>query len=1067
MRSKFKWIFTLLLAFSIQFSFAQEKTITGVVKENGMPLPGVSVLVKGTTRGTQTDFDGKYSIKAAQGETLEFSYLGFITQTMAVGASNTVNVTMAEDTAGTGLEEVVVTAYGTQKKSAVTGSIAEIKSEEVAKITTGNVLQGTVGKVAGVQVFNNSGMPGDGPQIRMRGIGSLAASAAPLYVVDGVPFAGDIGMINAQDIESITFLKDASAAALYGNRGANGVIIVTTKKGKDRKTMVTVDSKAGFSTRAVREYDIMTGQQEYYEQYFQTLKNGYMFLNNQSSTVASQNAAAGLINGEFGLNYNSYNVPNAQLIDPLTGKLNPNAQLKYDEDWSDFLYGDGLFTQTHVSVSGGTDKTSVFFSAGYEKNDGYVVNSGFEKITSRVKVDSEISNAFKMGMNIAYTHSVQDYLDGYTGGSNYSSPFFWTRTIAPIYPFYLYDNDGNAVLDAQGNQVYDDGTALQGTSPNTPTRPYGQLQHPYATAINDIKEYKTDNVFASGYVTAKLFEGMTFTYTVTADLFAFSDRDMDTPLYGDAASEILQGRISYSSNRRMGFTQQQLLKYNKVFGKHGFDVLLGHETFDRRNDFVSASRSRLFLPDTPYVNQASVIQGNSGYGDAYAVEGFFAQLNYDYDGKYFVNGSIRRDASSNFHPDNRWGTFFGLGAAWRVSKEAFMQDVSWINDLKLKASYGEQGNDNLLITLPYMSLYQLTPTVTNDPNADPIYNPITIGNKEITWETNINFNAGFEASFLNRRLNVDAELFLRRVEDMLYNRELFPSSFAGFTRPENIGDMDNKGIEVTLDADVIKTKDFTLSVNLNATHYKNEVTRLADGPNEGNRQENGIFIRQEGYSAYDFYMRDFAGVNPATGAAMWWTDGLGSNEIPAGAQPERVMLTEDFAVADRYVIGKTAIPDVFGGFGFNAKYKGIDLGVNFAYQFGGYAYDSNWMNGFAPDPGSNFHHDVASSWTVDNPNASLPISTVGDPRSFYGTSSLGLTKSDYLSIQNISIGYTFGSKFTESLGLSSLRLYALTDNVALWSKRQGFDPRMNGVGGTSDNNYSTLRTTSFGINVQF
>lgn len=1036
-----------------------------------MPLPGVSVVVKGTTRGTQTDFDGKYSIKATQGETLEFSYMGFATQSVAVGASSSVSVVMKEDTA-TDLSEVVVVAYGAQKKETLTGSVGEVKAEALTKITTGNVTQGLVGKVAGVQVFNNNGMPGDAPIIRFRGIGSLSGVASPLYVVDGVPFNGDVASINSQDIESMSFLKDASAAALYGNRGANGVIIITTKKGKNQKSVMTIDTRTGFATRAVPEYDIMTGQKEYYEGFYKVLKNTLMFPSNGaaplSESAAASAAAATLINGGQGLGYNAYaGVADNALIDPTTGKLNPLAtSLKYNEKYADFLFGDGLFTQTNFSVQGGNETNSHFFSVGYEKNEGYVVNSGFEKITARLKLDTQVNDRIKVGGNIGYSHIMQNYLDGYTGGGAYSSPFAWTRGVAPIYPVYLYDAAGNPVLNPNsGAQLFDDGTGQGGS----PVRPYGSPQNPYATAINDIKQWETDNLFVNGFAELKIVDGLKFTYTATGDLQAVGDRSMDTPLYGDAAQ--FNGRVRYDQTRRFALTQQQLLNYNKRFGNHGLDVLVAHETFETRNDNISMERTQLFFPDSPYVDHAALNQGNGSGSGTYATEGYFSRLMYDYDNKYFINGSVRRDGSSRFHPDNRWGVFYGIGASWRISQEAFLKDVSWLNELKLKASYGEQGNDNLGLTVdfpdgrvmavdtPYLNQFIITPVNTFPAGSSIAFDPVFKGNKDISWEKNANFNAGFDISILDRRLNLEVEYFERKVTDMLFLKPLPISS--GFAyEPQNIGDMENVGFEVTLDGTIINGKDFQLSANFNATHYKNKITKLPDnGKLDNEIIVGGGRIRREGGDAYEWYMREFAGVNPSTGAALFWTDDVNN--------PGQRTITENYVSATQYRTGKTALVDVYGGFGFDAKYKGFDASIAFAYQMGGYAYDSSYMGFFAPERGNNLHRDLANTWSPDNTTATLPRVNVNDTDQNYSLSTLGLIKSDYLSIQNVSVGYTLNSDFFSKMGVSKLRFYGLVDNVALWTKRKGFDPRLGGVTGNSDDKYSLLRNMSVGLNIQF
>jgi TonB-linked SusC/RagA family outer membrane protein len=1055
MRTKFKWIFTLLVAFSMQFSFAQEKTVTGVVTDNLGPLPGVNVVVKGTTNGTQTDFDGKYSIKVKVGDVLEFAFLSMKTQTIKVGASNSLNVTMVSSAEE--LSEVVVVAYGVQKKEAITGSISEIKSDVITKITTGDVIQGLVGKTAGVQVFNGSGMPGDSPTIRIRGIGSLSANASPLFVVDGVPFNGDTNSINAQDVESMSILKDASAAALYGSRGANGVVIITTKKGsKFKKSSVTVDSRSGFAQRAVKDYNFIKDEKAYYEAYYQGLKNSYMYTGNfLDNASASALASSELITGSQGLQYNSFNVANDQLIDPATGRFASNsATLKYKEDWSDYLFGDGFFTQTSISVSGGNDNTTHYFSAGYEKNDGYVVNSGFEKITTRFKIDSKVNDRFTLGGNIGYTNIKQNYLDGYTGGSAYSSPFFWVRAVAPIYPVRAYDFNGSPIINASGVHIFDDGTGANGLSP---VRPYGPLQHPYATAVNDIKKYTTDNLYASGYFDFKILDGLVFTYNVTGELFNANDASLDTPLYGDAVDA--GGRVSYTNQRTFALTQQQLLKYNKKFGNHDIDFLVGHETLQRNMDGVSAERSKLLLPGSPYVNHASLNQGNSGYGSSYALEAFLSRFAYGYDNKYFINASFRRDGSSRFHPDNRWGNFYGLGAAWRVSQESFMKNVTWVDEFKLKASLGQQGNDNLGYELPYLTQYFIN--YTTDSTLPISYSAGSyLGNKNITWETTTNYNAGFDVSLFNRRLNIEAEYFVRDITDMLFFRPLPPSTgFQG--TPENIGDMQNVGIEVTIGADVVRTKDFSVTLNLNATSYKNEITRLPENNQSNNRIISGNFIREEGGGAYDYYMKEFAGVNPVNGAALFWMN-VDDDDPSLGR-----ILTENNSEADLYRLGKTALPDVFGGFGANIAYKGFDLGINFAYQVGGYSTDGVWLGGFGVDPGQGIIGDISNTWTPNNTTASLPRFDVQDPLNYYSSSSLLLIKSDYLSIQDLTVGYTFDNSLAEKLGLSKLRVYGLADNVALWSKRQGFDPRQSGVTGASSNNYSLLRTISFGINLQF
>ncbi len=1057
MKLKLTWLMTLLMAFVIQISYAQEKSVSGTITSatDGLPLSGVNVIVKGTTRGVQSDFDGNYTIRASANETLVFSFVGLKTVERNVGGNSTINVQMDEDAAT--LEEVVVVAYGVQKKEALTGSVAEIKTEEVAKISTSNVTQSLVGKVAGVQVTNNNGLPGEPPTIRIRGIGSLSASSDPLFVVDGVPFSGSyaINSINTQDIESMTVLKDAAATALYGSRGGNGVIIITTKRGKNNKSKVSLDSRAGFSSRAVSDYDFIKNEAQYYEAYYQMLKNTYSYNVGMEAGDAANLANSSLINGDQGLQYNSFvgSLSNDNLINTATGRLNPGAVLAFDEDWSDYLFGDGFFTQNAVSVSGGNDLSNHYLSIGYEKNEGYVVNSGFEKITARLRLDTKIGERFKIGGNLSYAYTKQDYLDGYTGGNTYSSPFFWVRAVAPIYPVRAYDFNGEPIINQLGQHIFDDGTGADGLSP---IRPFGSLQHPYATAVNDFKREAADNIFATGYADFKIIDGLVFTYNIAGQLNSYFNWSNDTQLYGDAVNA--GGRVTNSSSRTLSFTQSQFLKYNKSFGDHTFDVLLGHETLDRRRDFVSASRSKMLF-DSPYVDHAALNQSNGGGGTTYSLEGFLSRLNYDFDNKYYLSASARRDGSSRFHADQRWGTFYGLGMAWRISQESFLQDVSWINELKIKGSFGQQGNDNIGYELPYLTPYEIV--YTTDSTLDVAFNPVGyLGNPDIKWETSTNFNVGFNTSLFNSRLNFEAEYFERKITDMLFNRPLPPSS--GFnTTPENIGDMQNTGFEVTISGEIVRTNDWTIGLHFNATTYENEVTKLPDNNAENNRIITGAFIREEGGGAYDYYLREFAGVNPGNGAALFWMDVDGDD--PAAGR----ILTEDHGEADLYKIGKSALPDVYGGFGLNLGYKNFDLNVDFAYQMGGYGYDGVWMSGLSVAPGGGIHSDFANAWTPQNTSASLPRMDLDDPNNFYSTSTLGLIESDYLSVQNVSLGYTFNPEMTERIGLSKLRIYGLADNVFLWSKRKGYDPRQSGITGSSGNNYSLLRTMSFGFNIEF
>ena len=1011
-------------------AFAQ---VTGVVNDaNNFPESDVEVTVKGTNKTAITDENGNFNIDAKVGDTLVVNGKEFKVTSTNLGA-----LKFGTDE-NVDLGEVVVTAYGTQTKESLTGSVGEVKAKDIANVTSMNVMQGMTGKVAGVQIMSANGLPGQDPTVRFRGIGSINGSSSPLYVVDGVPFNGSISAINSQDIDSMTFLKDASAAALYGSRGANGVVIITTKKGKGGKPLYTLDLKSGVASRGVPDYNRINDPLKYYEAYGSLLKNSYIHLNGQTVEQAGILASNNLINGSNGLSYNITNVADNQLIDPVTGRVNPNAKVLYQENWNDFLQKDGFFTNTYFSVSGKSDKTAYYFSAGYEKNDSYVVNSGSEKITTRLKLDHEISDRFKVGGNIAYTNMTIRPILGYSGTSEIANPFYWNRFIAPIYPVHQYDANGNIVIDpVTGEKVFDSGIDNQ--------RPFNSKLNPYATSVYNVRKDKRDQVFATGYATFNIIDGLDFTYNVTGELSNVIRNRMQTPLIGDAES--YNGTVSAESERTFALTQQQLLTYKKRFGKHNIDVLLGHETLDRNKENIYALRNNLLIPDSPWVNNAGLLVDGQGYNTAYALEGYFARLNYDYENKYFINLNYRRDGSSRFHPDNRWGNFYGLGAAWRISQENFLKDSSWLNELKLKASYGEQGNDDLGYYFPYLDLYSINVATSG---TDIAFNQTFKGNKDITWEKNANFNAGIDLGLFSDRLRIEAEYFNRKSLDMLYMNPL-PASQGFKEQPKNIGDMKNEGFEISLGADIVRNKEFTLTLNANFTRVKNTITSLPTEVKTGSR------IMRSGGAMYTWFLREFIGVNKETGAAQFVRIDPTTNEKT---------IVEDYSLATQQEIDKKGYAPYYGGFGLNLDWKGFDLSVNFAYQFGGYGYDSEYMAFYGGRTGYALSTDYNKTWTVDNKNANLPVNIIDNSKNYYSTSTLGLIKSDYLSLENISLGYTFNENLLSNIGIKSLRLYLLGDKLGVWSKRKGYDPRM-AMTGISSSTYSMVRTISAGVNFNF
>lgn len=1062
MKKKLNGVLTLFLALVVQLTFAQEKTVTGTVTDDqGLPLPGVNVLVEGTNRGTQTDFDGEYSIDVTQGEILAFSYVGFETAEYQVGAPSIIDVVLSEDAAE--LQEVVVVAYGQQRREEITGSVTTIGEEELGDIQTGNAVQGLTGKVPGVQIINQTGQPGDDPTVRFRGIGSINSSSSPLYVVDGVVFNGRLNSINPQDIKSMTFLKDASANALYGSRGANGVVIITTKKGDTDKIEVTLDTRTGVNTRAVPEYDIFSDPGAYYETWFDRWRIG-LINTGVDPNEAAQRAASQLVSGgDYSLGYNNYDVPGDQIIDPETGRINPDANLLYNDDWQEKSFSPGLRTEHYVSMRYGNDLVNTFFSAGNLQDEGYALNSGFDRTTVRLNADFTPSEWLEIGGGINYAHTSQDSPLQGKGSNTISNLFGWARQVAPIYPIYGRNAQGEIIREADGSPVYDFGVAEGGAVGLRPS--FVANQNPIATALLDVNENLFDNFSGRLNATIHFLNDFSFTYNFSADIFNGNITSYATPIGGDA--ELVNGRITTRASRGMTLSNQQLLNWDRDFGNHSFSLLLGHEDNDYNFRLMAGQVTETLITGLPVLDNGVNIQYLTGYQKDYRVEGYFSRLTYDFDNKYFINGSFRRDGSSVFHPDNRWGNFYGVGGAWSVHQENFLRDEDWLTSLRLKASIGQQGNDAILYednrTLigdtdnrnyyAYTDQYDIVNAGGNTPGITFFQ----LGNEDLRWEESTNLNAGFEIGLFENRLNVNAEYFERRVNDLLFFNPIAISEGVG-SRPENVGDMENKGIEVNLTGDIIRADDFTWMVSVHGTHYQNEITRLPD-----EFIDDGLFRLREGNSRYDYFMREYAGIDEDTGDALWFTDELDAEGNPTG---DRVT-TEDHATATEYFVGKSAIPDVYGGFSTYISYKGFSLDVGFAYQIGGYGYDGIYQNLLdAQSPGNNLHRDVLNSWTPDNTDASIPRIDVLDVDQM-NTSDFFLVDASYLSLQNVTLSYDLDADAIDRVGLAGARIYVTGNNLYLWSEaRQGYDPRLS-ITGNAVNEYSLIRSTSLGLTLKF
>jgi len=1067
-------------------AIAQNKQVSGTVTdESGEPIIGASVIVKGkATMGTVTDMNGKFALDIpASTTTLVVKYLGM--QEQDVSASSNMVIKMHPSTSN--LDEVIVVAYGTAKKSQFTGSATVVKADDIGKIQTPNLADALVGKVSGMQMFNSSGQPGiTSPTMRIRGNTSINAGNGPLIVLDGAPYDGDLNTINTMDIESITTLKDAASNALYGARGANGVIMVTTKKGASGEARISVDAKWGANTRSTQDYNYIKNPAQYYEMYHGALKNYFVNTMGYSSDDAYKlaNQDMTLSGNDYGLGYNVYNVPTGQYLIGTNGKLNPNATLgnlvSYQgqnyllkpDNWLNDVYKQSLRQEYNINVSSGTDKSSFYVSAGYLNDEGIIPNSGYTRFTGRLKADQQVKSWLKVGGNMNYTNYKFSYLPSTEdGASNSSGNVFAIATrIAPIYPLFIRDGKGNIMKDTNGITMYDYGDGGNAGL----SRPYLGNSNALSDLLLNTNGGEGNAFGGSGFAEISFLKNFKFSSINTVNENEIRYTNVTNPYYGQYASS--NGIVVKEHDRFFSYDYQQTLTYAKDIELNHLKVMVGHDYY--RNLFYTlyADKSNMFDPNNHELNGA-VVNGSPGsYTTDYNTEGYFARGDYDYDTKYFASLSYRRDASSRFHPDHRWGNFYSAGAAWVISKEKWFNPLSWIDQLKLKASYGEQGNDNIG-NYRYVDTY----TIVNS-DGNPAAIPNLKGNENITWEKNGQLNTGVEFSLFKERLNGSVEYYYRKTSDMLFPFPL-PPSFGWTSYYANIGDMRNTGVEINLSGDIIKTRDWTWNVDANITFQRNKITSLP--PERTTMTVSGVkgyssgsYYFGQGIPLYTYYMRKYAGVDD-NGVAQYYQDVVGDD----GKTTQKK--TTDYSNAATLYLCGTALPNAYGGFSTSLKYRGFDFSANFAYQLGGLVYDADYAAAMASptasSKGSAFHADLLNAWTPDNTTSQIPRLQFGDQFTA-SVSDRFLINASYLSLQNINLGYTLPTRICKHLGIEKVRIYGVCDNAWLWSKRQGLDPRQNiepsqldssgaNAGGTGGFNtasyYAPIRSFSGGLTLTF
>nr|MBA2329938.1 TonB-dependent receptor [Flavisolibacter sp.] len=1031
-----------------------ERVVQGKVTDSqtNLPLPGASISIKGSRVGATTNAEGEFTLNLPNSaRVLVVSSVGYSSREITIGTSTNLDVSLT--IAESSLDEVVVVAYGQQQRRAVTGAISSVSAEKIQRQQVVSVTQALQGLAAGVLVINSTGQPGDNPVIRIRGIGSVNASADPLIVVDGIPFAGNLNTLNPNDIESMNVLKDATATALYGSRAANGVILITTKTGRRGKAAeINAYSSYGVSSRAVPEYPYVSAEQ-YIKLAWEAQYNTAVRLTNLT-IGPGQYATNNLIRGTNGLQYNPYNVPNP--IDT-NGNLVAGAELLWETDWTKEVANNSASRKNvGVGVSGGAENIRYYLSADYLNQDGYIINSNFKRITARLNTDADLRNWLKVGLNMTVSNSNQNYPD--QAGTAFRNAVQWGRLLSSIYPLHMRDETGGLLLDADGKPQFDFGSTLPGRTFNH-ARPAGPNVN--AVAIQTLDKNLNDRLQTSmnTFGEVKFNNNFSFRSNLGVDRYVLSTLSYNNPTFGDAAS--IRGRVTRSRGLTTAWTWNNMVNYNQSFGEHTVGAMVSTEAYDFKAENISAARTGFPLPNLFEIGAGSTLESSSSSTNHTRLESYLGRATYNFANKYFLEGTLRRDGSTRFLPEKRWGTFYAVGASWVISGENFMSALNAVSYLKLRASYGEVGNNEILVAgtqnqsyFPYLSDFS---TGWNNLSFPGVILG-GLGNPDITWEKLGTYNIGLDFTVLNNRINGSVEYYNKNTFDLIFPRPL-PASSGVASITENIGKLKNSGIEVSLTSRNFTTRNFTWETGLNFATLKNEITKL---PQEFIQQ--GAYRLEVGRSLNEFYIYEWAGVDANTGEPQWYAD-----EIVSGTPTGKKIIVNSNSNATRYYYG-TALPKITGGFNSNMNFKSFDFSFLINFAFGGKVLDTDYiglMHGFSA-VGRQLHTDILNRWqkpgdVTDVPKLTFQNKNYGDP------STRHLFSGDYARLRNITIGYSLPATILQRQNIATnFRFYVQADNMLTWVKdaKRGMDPELNLAGQTGQRS-TTFKTISAGLNIGF
>jgi TonB-linked SusC/RagA family outer membrane protein len=1041
--TKLGGVFLLLLVFSLNVS-AQIQVRGTVVDELGEPAIGATIQVRGTTHGTITDLDGNFTISAPAGGTLIVSYVGYSTQEVPV--STVVNITLRVDAEL--LDEIIVVAYGTASRAGFTGSASTVRSDAIERAQVSSVTRLLQGAASGVQSIASSGQPGSDANIFIRGIGSINASSTPLFIVDGAPFDGALNSINPADIESINVLKDAASTALYGSRAGNGLIIITTKQGR-RNERATVNARFtyGVSGRAVSEYKQVTTNQ-YFELTWEALRNQQLYINNATPEAAAQWATNNVI-PRLGVNPYGTAFPAPVGTD---GRIVSGATPLWDDNWTEAYMQNPYRMEANIGISGGSAASTYFVSLNYLDDKGIAPASDFTRYTGRVNLNSDIKPWLRLTANIGLTHSKQLAPAG--DDSSTANALLVAQLIPSFYPVWHRDPaTGALITDSNGNKIPDFG---MGDGP-TGARPSGASPRSNHLGLAPYNFNKVTRDLATIRMAfdIDLLKDLSYRTSLNVDYNNRTNHNYSNPEVGPESQNAVRGSVSKYNYRTVGLTANNVLTYQTSLNDvHNLRLLAGQEYYEYNMEYMGGNRSGFPSLGFTQPDAASQLGNFVGNADIYKLLSFFGNAEYNFDNKYYASASIRRDGSSRFSPESRWGTFWALGGSWRISQEDFLQEVDFIDNLSLRASYGGQGNDGLNTYYAYKALFDIRNNL-----GESGFVTSRIATPDLKWETNLNFNVGIDYSLFNRRLFGSLEYFERRSKDLLFDIPQ-PISIGYSTLPANAGAMKNYGVELSITGRIINTSDWRWDLTLNATHFKNKITALPEFYKDG--FTSGTKRIRVGGSLYDWFMVEWGGINPENGLPQWWM---------TNSSGERV-LTDTYNNANNdhsKIITGSSLPDIVGGINSNLTFRNFELSAMFAYSLGGKLLnqDKSMILNNGANPGRAMSVEMLERWTPENRDTNVPRLQSGAFASAWTSQSTRfLVDASYLRMKNLTFGYNLPKPMLNSLHISSCKVFFVAENLFTIFGTEGMDPEQ-AVNGVSYFRYPAMRTASVGINLSF